>query len=155
MQPRGQRLYSLAALSLLLALPPVQHVSADAMTPRWGLEQIRASRSGVPDSMDSYLRSQQLQSVLGLQVRTRGEENIGRIIDVLANRSGEVQAAVIEFGGFLGIGTRKIAVEWSALSFDIGGDQPVAVLDMTRDQVRLAPEYKANHPAVVLRSESS
>ena len=48
----------------------------------------------------------------------------GRIIDLLADRSGQVRAAVIEFGGFLGIGTRKIAVDWSALRFEGDGKQP-------------------------------
>jgi hypothetical protein len=63
-----------------------------------------------------------------------------------------VQAAVIEFGGFLGIGTRKIAVEWTALRFESDGKQPVLIVDLTRDQLRLAPEYKASEPAVVRRA---
>ena len=54
---------------------------------------------------------------------------------------GKVLAAVIEFGGFLGIGTRKIAVEWSALRIE-ADRSPVAILDVTREQLRLAPEYK-------------
>jgi len=32
-----------------------------------------------------------------------------------------VVAAVVEFGGFLGIGTRKIAVAWSDLRFETEG----------------------------------
>ncbi len=65
-----------------------------------------------------------LESVLGRDVRTRVEEDMGRIIDLLADRNGQVQAAVIEFGGFMGIGTRKIAVEWPALRFETEGKQP-------------------------------
>jgi hypothetical protein len=93
-----------------------------------------------------------LESVLGREVRTRVEEDGGRIIDLLADRHGRVQAAVIEFGGFLGIGTRKIAVEWSALRFETGGKQPVVIVDITRDQLRVAPEYKPSEPAVVRRT---
>ena len=40
---------------------------------------------------------------------------MGRIVDVIVNRSGQVRAAIIDFGGFLGVGSRKVAVEWSAL----------------------------------------
>jgi hypothetical protein len=90
-----------------------------------------------------------LESVLGRDVRTRVEEDMGRIIDLLADRSGQVQAAVIEFGGFMGIGTRKIAVEWQALRFEGEGKQPQVILDMTRDQLRKAPEYRPKEPAVV------
>jgi hypothetical protein len=53
--------------------------------------------------------------------------------------------------GFLGIGTRKIAVEWSALRFELPGDRGVITVDVTRDQLRAAPEYKPSDSAVVRR----
>jgi len=93
-----------------------------------------------------------LDSVLGREVRTRVEEDVGRIVDILADRQSRVQAAVIEFGGFLGIGTRKIAVEWSALSFENDGKRPVVIVDLSRDQLRLAPEYKPNEQPMIVRT---
>jgi hypothetical protein len=39
------------------------------------------------------------------------KRNIGRIIDVLAGRRGGIEDVVVEFGGFLGIGTRKVAIK--------------------------------------------
>jgi hypothetical protein len=92
----------------------------------------------------------QPRSVFGIQVRTKTEEAMGRIIDLLADRDGKVVAAVIEFGGFLGIGTRKIAVEWSALRIETD-KSPVAILDVAREQLRVAPEYKPDGPAAVFR----
>jgi hypothetical protein len=92
----------------------------------------------------------QPRSVLGIQVRTKTEEAMGRIIDLLADRDGKVVAAVIEFGGFLGIGTRKIAVEWSALRIE-ADKSPVAILDVTREQLRVTPEYKPDRPAAVFK----
>jgi len=59
-----------------------------------------------------------------------------------------VVAAVIEFGGFLGIGTRKIAVEWSAMRIE-ADKSPVAILEVTREQLRTGPEYKPDQPAAV------
>ena len=103
--------------------------------------------------LSSATRRHSLESVLGREVRTRVEEDVGRIIDLLADRYGHVQAAVIEFGGFLGIGTRKIAVEWSALALRAGRRQAaVVIVDMTRDQLRVAPEYKPSEPAIVRRA---
>ena len=98
-------------------------------------------------------KSHDLESVLGREIHTSIEEGVGRIVDLLADRRGRVEAAVIEFGGFLGIGTRKIAVEWSALSFAGEGKQTKIILDMTRDQLRKAPEYKANEPAIVRKAD--
>ena len=44
-------------------------------------------------------------------------KEIGRLVDVLVDDQGQPQAAVIDFGGFMGVGNRKIAVDWSALHF--------------------------------------
>jgi sporulation protein YlmC with PRC-barrel domain len=95
-----------------------------------------------------------LESVLGREVRTSTDRDVGRIIDVLVDRNGRVEAVVIEFGGFLGIGTRKIAVDWSAVRFDAGGDRSVLPVDVTHDQLRIAPEYRPNEPAVVPRASN-
>jgi hypothetical protein len=86
-----------------------------------------------------------LQSVLGRDVRNTDGDS-GRVIDLLTDTQGKLRAAVIEFGGFLGLGTRKIAVEWQALRF---------VRDVTRDQLRAAPEYKPNEPPFVVKTLSN
>jgi hypothetical protein len=95
-----------------------------------------------------------LESVLGREVRTSTDGDVGRIIDVLVDGRGRVEAVVIEFGGFLGIGTRKIAVDWSALRFDADGDRSVLPVEVTHDQLRVAPEYRPSEPAVVPRASN-
>lgn len=108
-------------------------------------ESAKSDETGVND--------QELTSVLGRDIRTRGEEDMGRIIDILSDRSGKVQAAVVELGGFLGIGTRKIVVEWSVLTFEAKGKRPQIILEMGRDQLRTAPEYKPAQPVVSRKSD--
>lgn len=115
----------------------------------------RPSAAGEETRVQSYARElpsganegAKLESLLGREVKTR-DDDPGRIIDILVDRDGSVRAAVVELGGFLGIGTRKIAVEWSMLRFEAGPKQPILVLDMTRDQLRSAPEYRAGAPVV-------
>jgi hypothetical protein len=51
-----------------------------------------------------------IETVLGREVRSITDENMGRIVDIIVDRSGQVRAAIIDFGGFLGVGSRKIAV---------------------------------------------
>jgi hypothetical protein len=75
---------------------------------------------------------------------------MGRIVDVIVGRDGQIHAAIIDFGGFLGIGTRKIAVDWNALDFAPVGKPGAITLELTRNQVRLAPEYKRGEPVVVV-----
>jgi hypothetical protein len=94
---------------------------------------------------------QEVQGVLGREVRSGANENMGRIVDVVVDRNGQVRAAIIDFGGFLGVGSRKIAVAWNALRFasDPNKTAPIG-LELTRDEVRAAPEYKEDKPVVVL-----
>lgn len=93
-----------------------------------------------------------VSNVLGMQVRDAAGHNMGRIIDLLADRNGDVRAAIIDFGGFLGVGTRKVAVDWHALHFPAKGRLDNATLTLSRDAVTKAPEYKPGEPIVVLQS---
>jgi hypothetical protein len=78
---------------------------------------------------------------------------MGRIVDVLVDRAGQVRAAIIDFGGFLGVGSRRIAVDWNALHFPQPGNPGERIaLDLTRDQVKAAPEYREGKPVVILGS---
>lgn len=96
------------------------------------------------------------QGILGRDVRSAADENMGRIADVVVDRAGQVRAAVIDFGGFLGVGSRKIAVDWAALHFGLAADKGDRItLELTRDQVKAAPEYKEGKPVVVLGASGS
>jgi hypothetical protein len=91
------------------------------------------------------------KGILGRDVRSPASENMGRIADVIVDRAGQVRGAVIDFGGFLGVGSRKIVVDWAALHFWNVADKTASItLDLTREQVRAAPEYKDDAPIVVL-----
>jgi hypothetical protein len=88
--------------------------------------------------------------VLGRDVRSPANEDMGRIVDVIVDRTGTVRAAVIDFGGFLGVGSRKVVVDWTALHFAPETQPPQITVDLTRDQVKAAPEYRPGKPVVVL-----
>lgn len=104
-------------------------------------------QSGTPAVV---LDDQEVSAILGKSVRSNAGEDMGRIVDVIVSRDGQVRAAIIDFGGFLGIGTRKIAVDWRALNFAPAAKPGAITLDLTRNQVRLAPEYKRGEPVVVV-----
>ncbi len=72
------------------------------------------------------------------------------MIDVIIDKEGHPRAAIIDFGGFLGVGTRKIAVDWRALRFASDGKERRLSVALTRNQVRVSPEYKSGEPIVVL-----
>jgi PRC-barrel domain len=88
------------------------------------------------------LSPDEIVPILGKKVLGPAGEDLGRVVNVLVDQTGRSRAAVIDFGGFLGVGSRKIAVAWDQLTFNPGtGDRPL-VLNMSREQIQGAREYK-------------
>jgi hypothetical protein len=116
-----------------------------------GQEAPSITGDGTPATV---IDDREVEGILGKSVRSSAGEDMGKIIDVIVKRDGQVRAAVIDFGGFLGVGSRTIAVDWGALSFPPNGAVDHVILNLTRDQVRLAPEYRPGEPVVVLGAAS-
>jgi hypothetical protein len=115
-----------------------------------------APKEPVPPPSVTIIGAREAHGVLGRDVRSAANEDMGRIVDVIVDRAGLVRAAVIDFGGFLGVGSRKIVVDWSALHFGRISDKSDAItLELTKDQVTAAPEYKEDMPIVVLGASGS
>jgi hypothetical protein len=140
----SEGLSSAASNSRMAEQVPVAPVAAEPASP--------PPKAGVPATV---IDDQEVDGVLGKSVRGSGGEDMGRIVDILVNRTGQVRAAIIDFGGFLGVGSRKIAVDWKALHFPESGKFDRITVDLTRNQVRLAPEYKPGEPIVVLGPSDS
>jgi len=100
-----------------------------------------------------HVPPEQAVSILGHAVTDSDGKEVGRLVDVLVDEQGQPQAAVIDFGGFMGVGDRKIAVEWAALHFAPADPKRTITLVLTPDQIKAAPEYKnITKPAPVVVS---
>jgi hypothetical protein len=129
----------------LPSAPPAQATPAPASP-----APVQPAQSRVAPEV-KVLTDHEVEGVLGKEVVSATNENMGRIVDVLVDHAGKVRAAVIDFGGFLGVGSRKIAVDWAALHFPPPGKPDTHItLEFTRDQVKAAPEYQDGKPVVVL-----
>lgn len=84
----------------------------------------------------------QAAGLLGRTVRDPQDETLGRIVDVLVDDTGQPRAAVIDVGGFLGMGSRRIAVAWRGLVFDTSKGVGRITLNMTLDQIKDTPDYR-------------
>jgi hypothetical protein len=91
-----------------------------------------------------------LTSILGKDVFSPKGENLGRVVDLLADSEGRVRVAIIDFGGFLGVGTRRIAVDWPLLHFTPWDKDKSLRLTVTREKLQSAPEYKDSDSPRVL-----
>ena len=148
MHAKGPITTGLAA-ALFVALITLSAASEDAPAPASG-ESTGSTETVEPPTV-TVLNNHEVEGILGRPVLGANDENMGRIVDVIVDHSGRVRAAVIDFGGFLGVGSRKIAVDWSALHFPPPGQPNAKIsLDLTRDQVKAAPEYQEGKPIVDL-----
>ncbi|OKO89338.1 photosystem reaction center subunit H [Bradyrhizobium sp. NAS80.1] len=113
-------------------------------------------KDAAPPPSVTIIGANDAHGVLGRDVRSAADEDMGRIVDIIVDRTGHVRAAVIDFGGFLGVGSRKIVVDWNALRFGkITSKKGSITLELTKAQVAAAPEYKEDTPMVVLGASGS
>ena len=61
--------------------------------------------------------------VVGLNVYNDNNENVGSINELLMDKSGNIKAAVLSVGGFLGMGARYVAVPFDKIKFS---NEPVS-----------------------------
>ncbi|WP_207553700.1 PRC-barrel domain-containing protein, partial [Teichococcus deserti] len=83
--------------------------------------------------------------VLGQEVRGVTNIVVAQVVNILVDAQGQPQAAVLDYGGFLGVGKRRIAVGWQALSFGPEGIR----LSISRDQMKNFPDYKEGEEVVM------
>ena len=69
---------------------------------------------------------------------------MGRIVDIIVSRDGPVHASSSTSGG-LGIGTRKIAVDWHALNFAPAGKLGSISLNLIRSAAVLCYPFARKH----------
>ena len=67
---------------------------------------------------------------------------IGEIMDVLVEPSGQVNAAIVGVGGFLGTGEKDIAVKFNAIKATTKDNKVHLSMDTTKDALKNAPGFK-------------
>lgn len=82
------------------------------------------------------------KSLIGKDVYGASGNKVGEVNNLLVGADGRVHAAVIEFGGFLGIGQNRVAVPWDQLT--VTKDR--VTTNMTEDQIKTAPHWDKDKP---------
>ena len=135
--------------------PPSEANAPAAAQPPASTVPVTPKDAAPPPSV-TIIGASDAHGVLGRDVRSAADEDMGRIVDIIVDRTGHVRAAVIDFGGFLGVGSRKIVVDWNALHFGGVADKSDSIsLELTKEQVNKAPEYKEDTPVIVLGAAGS
>ncbi|SIN87353.1 PRC-barrel domain-containing protein [Vannielia litorea] len=99
------------------------------------------TRDGYSTVMVTELSSEDLT---GLSVYDPNDNRVGEISEVLISSDGVVTDAVIDVGGFLGIGEKPVAISFSGISLQkqAEGDDLRAYVNTTEEQLKSFPEYE-------------
>ena len=139
----------------VVAAPPVPVSPPAAATPK--LSPAPAVPAVTPPTIAPPAPTQSVAAggILGRTVLGPDGQLIGRVVDVLVDAGSNPRAAVIDFGGFMGVGARRIAVNWSDLTFppvSPAGNTGDIKLDLSADQIMNAPVYSdQTRPAAVVQ----
>ena len=88
---------------------------------------------------------------MGRRVSGPSGEEMGRIVDLLVDTGGNPIAAVVDFGGFLGVGVHRLAIGWSLLQFSIDEAGTRIAVDLSPEVIAATPEYRPGKDAEMLQ----
>lgn len=96
------------------------------------------------DETTSLIASNKVE---GTAVYNREGDRLGSIYNFMVDKtSGNVQYAVLSFGGFLGVGQDYYPLPWSMLTYDT--DQGGYVVDLDKSRIQDAPRYSPTEEPV-------
>ena len=147
-------LMAAASAVALLALPAMaqtttQQPPATTTTPST-TAPAATTGNAVPEGQQQLPDSHLLGSdLIGASVTNANGDSIGKTSDVLVDKSSKtVDAVVIDVGGFLGIGSKSVAIPLDKLTIGARPDEGVKTA-MTKEQLEALPAFegrKAEEP---------
>lgn len=87
-------------------------------------------------------KGMQATDLIGADVKTTGDEEVGSISDLIIDQDGQVVAIVVGVGGFLGMGEKNVAISWDQVTKSGTADEQELRINQTREGLKSAPEYK-------------
>ncbi|MCC5825953.1 PRC-barrel domain-containing protein [Alkalimonas sp.] len=102
-------------------------------------DQSRQQNRGHIDS--TPIRGSHANNLIGANVRTNDNEDIGSVGDLILNEQGQIVAIIVSVGGFLGMGQKDVAIGWDNVTRSGTGDKQELLVDVTREDLNSAPKF--------------
>lgn len=80
------------------------------------------------------------EAFIGADVLGPSGEEIGEVTDLVIGRDNRIEKAIVEVGGFLGVGTKSVAIEIAQLKPT--GKKDAYVTAATREELKMRVEYE-------------
>ena len=80
-------------------------------------------------------------ALIGTKVRNANKELIGKIDDIYLDKDAKVTDVVVSVGGFLGVGSKDVAVKWSDITIGQEDNSVVLTTSLTKEALMALPDY--------------
>ena len=97
--------------------------AAFAQSPSATTDRATTAAPAAASDTSSFKGNWRSSKLVGLNVYNDSNESLGSINDLLTDKNGDIKAAVIGVGGFLGVGEHLVAVAFDKVKFV---DEPIA-----------------------------
>ena len=153
MKEKKSNLWLLSVMAAILAGPVLAaSVFAQAQVPATNNPAIQPGHmmtdSNNPNRMDvpGEHFACKASEIVGLTVRTAGDQEKGKIKDLVIGQDGRVEYAAVSFGGFLGMGDKLFAVPWEAIHVVRNNNKAeFARIDVTEDTIKSRQGFDQEH----------
>jgi hypothetical protein len=105
------------------------------------------STAAAPAILDQQGGDHQLaEDYIGAKVVARsdeGLEDVGTVADLVFGPDDKIVGAVVDVGGFLGVGSKPVGLSWASLTQERSEGELLLKTELTRQALEEAPEFKA------------
>jgi hypothetical protein len=115
-----------------------------AMSSDHALTRPMMEREGYAEIETVEVEQLTAEKIQGSYVYGANDETVGEIGSLLMNDDGKVSQAVINVGGFLGLGEKPVAVSFEKIQImkGVDGDEYRFYIDSTQEKLEALPEYE-------------
>ena len=85
-----------------------------------------------------------VSKLIGLNVQSAEDKKVGDIGEVVLGKDGNVQGVVVDVGGFLGIATHPVLLDWKDVSLASQDGKDRAVVNLTKEKLEQMPAYEVS-----------
>jgi sporulation protein YlmC with PRC-barrel domain len=82
--------------------------------------------------------------LIGLDVQSPEDKKVGDIGEVVLDKDGKVEGVVVDVGGFLGIATHPVLLDWKDVTLASRDGKDRAVVNLTKEKLEQMPAYEVS-----------
>jgi hypothetical protein len=134
-----------SAAAALLIIAPAGAQQGKSSTAQPGAVKEAVQAPGRADYYTVRPADMTASDIIGMDVRNTANEDLGEIADVVIEDGKNIRALVLDVGGFLGLGERRVAVTPASVVIvkERDGGQ-YALVNATKETLTNAPQFKVD-----------